>query len=104
MKSIKDHLTEFKANGLTIFTSVINADWVLQMRDTFDDLSSRIKNNNDKPTSAFTDVLEHKPELVLSVIDKLAPNEIIRVEGVQEDITFVLPEEFRDDVSNVPAS
>ena len=43
-------------------------------------------------------------ELVLSVIDKLAPNEIIRVEGVQEDITFVLPDEFRDDVSNVPAS
>ena len=43
MKSIKDHLTKFKANSLTIFPSVINADWVLQMRDTFDDLSSRIK-------------------------------------------------------------
>ncbi|MCE2456488.1 MAG: 4-hydroxy-3-methylbut-2-enyl diphosphate reductase [Dehalococcoidia bacterium] len=34
-------------------------------------------------------------ELVLSVVDALAPDEVTTIEGVDEDINFVLPHEFR---------
>ena len=34
-------------------------------------------------------------ELVLSVIDALAPDEVTTIDGVDEDINFVLPHEFR---------
>ncbi len=35
-------------------------------------------------------------ELVLSVIDVLAPDEVSTIDGVAEDVSFVLPREFRD--------
>ena len=34
-------------------------------------------------------------DLVLSVIDALAPDEVTTIDGVDEDISFVLPHEFR---------
>lgn len=34
-------------------------------------------------------------ELVLSVIDTIAPDEVTTIDGVDEDINFVLPREFR---------
>ena len=34
-------------------------------------------------------------DLVLSVIDALAPDEVTTIDGVDEDISFVLPQEFR---------
>ena len=34
-------------------------------------------------------------DLVLSVIDKLEPDEVTTIDGVEEDINFVLPQEFR---------
>ena len=34
-------------------------------------------------------------DLVLSVIDALAPDEVTTIDGVDEDISFVLPNEFR---------
>ena len=35
-------------------------------------------------------------DLVMSVIDKLAPDEVTTIDGVDEDVTFVLPREFRE--------
>lgn len=34
-------------------------------------------------------------DLVLAVIDKLAPEEVNRIDGVEEDVSFVLPRELR---------
>ena len=35
-------------------------------------------------------------DLVMSVIDRLAPDEVTTIDGVDEDVTFVLPREFRN--------
>ena len=35
-------------------------------------------------------------ELVLAVIDALEPEEVSRIPGVEEDVSFVLPRELRD--------
>ncbi len=35
-------------------------------------------------------------DLVMSVIDKLAPDEVTTIDGVDEDVSFVLPREFRE--------
>ena len=35
-------------------------------------------------------------QLVLAVIDELAPDEVSTIDGVDEDVTFVLPREFRE--------
>ena len=35
-------------------------------------------------------------DLVLAVIDELAPEEVSRIDGVEEDVSFVLPRELRD--------
>ena len=34
--------------------------------------------------------------LVLAVIDKLEPEEVNRIDGVEEDVSFVLPRELRN--------
>ena len=35
-------------------------------------------------------------DLVMSVIDRLAPDEVTTIDGVDEDVSFVLPREFRN--------
>ena len=34
-------------------------------------------------------------QLVMAVIDALAPDEVTTIDGVDEDVSFVLPREFR---------
>ena len=35
-------------------------------------------------------------DLILAVIDKIKPDEVNRIDGVDEDISFVLPRELRN--------
>ncbi len=67
-KSLQDHLTEFKSVGLTIFPKMLSDEWVGQMRAAFEEIADRIPNPDGSRSATFVDVLEHKPDLVLSAM------------------------------------
>ena len=68
MKPLADHLAEFKTEGMTIFPGMMDATRVAQLRACFDEIADRVPNPDGTRSSVFTDVLEHKPELVLPAI------------------------------------
>ena len=68
MRLLAEHLAEFKAEGLTIFPKMMDAAWVAQMRDCFDEIGDRVITSDGTRASVFTDVLEHKPDLVLPAL------------------------------------
>lgn len=68
MKSLDDHLTEFKRDGFTLFPKLFDADWVRETRDAFEEIAGRIPTADGSRPEGFVDVLEHKPELVLPAL------------------------------------
>ena len=50
---------------------------------------------DDVETVGITSGASTPESLVMSVIDAIAPDDITTLDGVDEDITFVLPQEFR---------
>ena len=68
MKSLEEHLTEFKRDGFTLFPRMLDAAWMREMRDGFEELEARTPNADGSRPSAITDVLEHKPEPVLRAL------------------------------------
>ena len=68
MKPLAEHLAEFKTEGMTIFPGMMDATWMRQMRDCFDEIADRVPTPDGSRASIFTDVLEHKPELALPAI------------------------------------
>ena len=68
MKSLDEHLAEFKRDGFTLFPQMLDPVWIREMRDGFEELEGRIPNADGSRPSAITDVLEHKPEPVLRAL------------------------------------
>lgn len=64
MKSLQEHLEEFKTNGFTLFPKMFDEGWVQAMRDSFEEIADRIPNPDGSRSATFVDVLEHKPDLV----------------------------------------
>lgn len=67
-KSLKEHLEEFKTVGFTLFPKMLDDSWVKAMRDSFEEIGDRIPTLDGSRPQAFVDVLEHKPDLVLSAL------------------------------------
>lgn len=67
-KSLEEHLEEFKTVGFTLFPKMLDDSWVKAMRDSFEEIGDRIPNLDGSRPQAFVDVLEHKPDLVLSAL------------------------------------
>ena len=67
-KTLEQHLEEFKAIGFTLFPKMLDDDWVAQMRAAFEEIADRIPNPDGSRSATFVDVLEHKPDLVLSAM------------------------------------
>ena len=68
MKTLDEHLTEFKRDGFTLFPGMLDPAWMREMRDGFEELEGRIPNADGSRRSAITDVLEHQPEPVLRAL------------------------------------
>jgi hypothetical protein len=67
-KTLDQHLDEFKTVGFTLFPKMLGDDWVAEMRDAFEEIADRIPNPDGSRSATFVDVLEHKPDLVLSAM------------------------------------
>lgn len=67
-KSLEEHLEEFKTVGFTLFPKMLEDSWVGAMRDSFEEIADRLPNPDGSRPAAFVDVLEHKPDLVLSAL------------------------------------
>lgn len=67
-KTLEQHLDEFKTVGFTLFPKMLGDDWVAEMRDAFEEIADRIPNPDGSRSATFVDVLEHKPDLVLSAM------------------------------------
>ena len=61
-------MEEFKTIGFTLFPKMLDDDWVAQMRAAFEEIADRIPNPDGSRSATFVDVLEHKPDLVLSAM------------------------------------
>ena len=68
MKSLDEHLAEFKRDGFTLFPKLFEAAWVEEMRNAFEEIAGRIPTADGSRPAGFVDVLEHKPELVLPAL------------------------------------
>ena len=68
MKSLEEHLAEFRRDGFTLFPQMLDAAWIREMRDGFEELEGRVPNADGSRPSAITDLLEHKPEPVLRAL------------------------------------
>ena len=68
MKSLEEHLAEFKRDGFTLFPRMLDPAWIREMRDGFEELEGRVPNADGSRPSAITDLLEHKPEPVLRAL------------------------------------
>ena len=68
MRSLEDHLEEFKTDGFTLFKGMLSSDWVKAMRDSFEEIADRVIAPDGTRSDVFVDVLEHKPDLVLSAL------------------------------------
>ena len=68
MKTLEEHLQEFKRDGFTLFPKMLDDEWVGKMRDAFEDLADRVPTVDGSRPSTFVDMLEHEPQLVLSAI------------------------------------
>jgi len=42
MKTLDEHLAEFKRDGFTLFPGMLDAAWVREMRAAFEDIADRI--------------------------------------------------------------
>ena len=67
-RTLEQHLDEFKTVGFTLFPKMLGDDWVAEMRDAFEEIADRIPNPDGSRSATFVDVLEHKPDLVLSAM------------------------------------
>ena len=67
-KSLEEHLEEFKTVGFTLFPKMLDDSWVKAMRDSFEEIGDRLPNPDGSRPQVFVDVLEHKPDLVLSAL------------------------------------
>ena len=68
MKSLEEHLAEFKRDGFTLFPQMLDPGWIREMRDGFEELEGRVPNADGSRPAAITDLLEHKPEPVLRAL------------------------------------
>ena len=68
MKSLEEHLAEFRRDGFTLFPQMLDAAWIREMRDGFEELEGRVPNADGSRPAAITDLLEHKPEPVLRAL------------------------------------
>lgn len=71
MKSLDDHLAEFKRDGFTLFRGLFDTAWVEELRAAFEELAGRIPGADGSRPSVVVDVLEHKPELVLPALSNV---------------------------------
>ncbi|MDE2697914.1 MAG: hypothetical protein OXI23_03520, partial [Gemmatimonadota bacterium] len=67
-KSLEEHLKEFKTVGFTLFPKMLDDVWVKAMRDSFEEIGDRLPNPDGSRPQVFVDVLEHKPDLILSAL------------------------------------
>ncbi len=68
MKTLDEHLAEFKQVGFTLFPGMLDADWVCEMRAAFDAIADRVATVDGRRPAALVDVLEHQPQLVLRAL------------------------------------
>ena len=68
MKSLEEHLAEFKREGFTLFPRMLDPAWIREMRDGFEELEGRVPNADGSRPAAITDLLEHRPEPVLRAL------------------------------------
>ena len=68
MKTLDEHLAEFKRVGFTLFPGMLDADWVCEMRAAFDAIADRVATVDGRRPAALVDVLEHQPQLVLRAL------------------------------------
>ena len=68
MKTLDEHLAEFKRVGFTLFPGMLDAAWVGEMRAAFDAVADRIPTTDGSRPSVFVDMLEHQPRLVLRAL------------------------------------
>jgi hypothetical protein len=68
MKTLDEHLAEFKRDGFTLFPGMLDGGWVQEMRAAFEDIADRIPTADGSRPSLFVDVLEHQPQLVLRAL------------------------------------
>ena len=68
MKTLDEHLAEFKQVGFTLFPGMLDADWVREMRAAFDAIADRVATVDGRRPAALVDVLEHQPQLVLRAL------------------------------------
>ena len=68
MKSLEEHLAEFKRDGFTLFPRMLDPGWIREMRDGFEELEGRVPNADGSRPAAITNLLEHKPEPVLRAL------------------------------------
>ena len=68
MKTLDEHLAEFKQVGFTLFAGMLDADWVCEMRAAFDAIADRVATVDGRRPAALVDVLEHQPQLVLRAL------------------------------------
>ena len=68
MKTLDEHLAEFKRVGFTLFPGMLDAAWVGAMRAAFEDIADRLPTTDGSRPSVLVDVLEHQPRLVLRAL------------------------------------
>ena len=68
MKTLDEHLAEFKRVGFTLFPGMLDAAWVGEMRAAFNAIAGRIPTTDGSRPSVFVDMLEHQPRLVLRAL------------------------------------
>ena len=71
MKTLDEHLHEFKTDGYTIFPKILDDKWVQEMRDAYHQIAERLSTPDGKKATSLpypAEMIEYAPKLTLPAI------------------------------------
>ena len=67
-KLLKEHISEFKTQGFTVFPKTFDETWMQRAREIFEETVNRIPYQGDTPPTNLINMIEHAPHHTLQAI------------------------------------
>ena len=67
-KLLKEHISEFKTQGFTVFPKTFDETWMQRAREIFEETVNRIPYQGDTPPTNLINLIEHAPHHTLQAI------------------------------------
>ena len=67
-KLLKEHISEFKTQGFTVFPKTFDETWMQRAREIFEETVNRIPYQEDTPPTNLINLIEHVPHHTLQAI------------------------------------